>query len=82
MTGGIVTDEMIPVLVTQSGTILKSFDMGRTFENVSIKEKTFPFSEIVQAADGRLVLAGVRGVMRILWDKTIYGQLGAAERRE
>ncbi len=79
VTGGIVVGGKIPVLINQGGAILKSCDQGRTFENLPIEESTYPFTGIVQATDGSLVLAGVRGMMRIDGNQIICGSSGRVE---
>jgi hypothetical protein len=49
------------VLTTQSPDVLTSRDKGLSFQHLSIKEP-FPFTGIAQAANGNIVLVGVRGV--------------------
>jgi photosystem II stability/assembly factor-like uncharacterized protein len=51
-------------VVDDAGRILKSHDGGRTITPVPV-ERPFPFTGIVQTADGALVVSGARGLARI-----------------
>ncbi len=63
ITAGNVLADGTMVLVTQSGTVLTSRDQGRTFSPLPIKEAS-PFADLTQAADGSIVMVGMRGITR------------------
>lgn len=52
------------VLVTQAGDVLRSVDGARTFAPLKVAAP-LPFVGLEQAADGTLVLAGVRGISAV-----------------
>lgn len=64
ITSGIVLRDGRIVLVDQGGQLLVSRDRGRSFTVVKLKD-AWPFSGLVEAADGGLILVGSRGVKRL-----------------
>jgi photosystem II stability/assembly factor-like uncharacterized protein len=62
--GSCVLREGQYALVTDRGELLISMNRGRTLRAVPV-EHAFPFSGIVQAADGTLVAVGARGASRL-----------------
>jgi photosystem II stability/assembly factor-like uncharacterized protein len=63
LTGGTGLKDGSVVLVSQAGNVLRSVDGGLHFDSVGIKAPV-PFVAVAQAADGSLVMAGVRGMTR------------------
>lgn len=52
------------VVVDEAGGIFASQDGGERFLPLAVPQR-FPFTGIVQAADGALILSGTRGLMRV-----------------
>src|SRR5205814_4991576 len=52
------------LLIDQAGQALVSRDQGRSLRRVSLDEAS-PTSGVTQAADGTLVVCGLRGVRRV-----------------
>lgn len=63
LTAGAVLGDGSLVAVSQAGNVLRSRDHGRTFSPVDVKLPV-PYVGVVEAADGGLVMAGVRGMAR------------------
>ena len=51
-------------MVSQAGDLLKSSDGGRTFQRHPVREP-MPATDLVQAADGGLIISSLRGLQRI-----------------
>jgi len=64
LTAGIVLDDGSLALLSQGGDILLSRDAGRTFARAP-GSQPLPAAALAQAADGALVVAGLRGVQRL-----------------
>jgi photosystem II stability/assembly factor-like uncharacterized protein len=65
LSGGTVLNDGSVIVVSQAGNVLRSVDGGLTFFGVEVKAPV-PFVAVAQAADGSLVMAGVRGVTRVV----------------
>jgi len=64
ITSGIILRDGRIILVDQGGQLLVSHDRGRSFIVVKL-EDVWPFSDLVEAADGGLILVGSHGVKRL-----------------
>lgn len=63
-TAGLAVADGSVVLVNQAGEVLRSTDAGRSFQALPVTHP-FPFSAVVQAGDGRLLLSGSRGITEL-----------------
>ncbi|MRV75017.1 glycosyl hydrolase, partial [Duganella sp. FT92W] len=64
LTAGIVLADGSLALLSQGGDILLSRDAGRTFARAPVSQP-LPAAALAQAADGALIVAGLRGVQRL-----------------
>ncbi|NRR33117.1 glycosyl hydrolase [Oxalobacteraceae bacterium] len=64
LTAGIVLADGSLALLSQGGDVLISRDQGRSFAR-SASSQPLPAAALAQAADGALVVAGLRGVRRL-----------------
>lgn len=63
LTAGIALEDGSTVIVSQAGNVLRSIDGDASFNAMPVTQPV-PFVGVVQAADGGLVMAGVRGMTR------------------
>lgn len=52
------------LIVSHDGDVLRSIDEGHSFSPISVKQ-TSPYTGVTQAADGSIILSGMRGVTRV-----------------
>jgi photosystem II stability/assembly factor-like uncharacterized protein len=64
LTAGIVLADGSLALLSQGGDVLLSRDQGRSFVRQP-ESQPLPVAALTQAADGALVVAGLRGVRRL-----------------
>ena len=64
LTAGLALSDGSVVLVNQGGEVLRSTDDGRSFQALPVTHP-FPFSGVVQANDGKLILSGNRGISEV-----------------
>jgi photosystem II stability/assembly factor-like uncharacterized protein len=70
LTGGVRMADGTLVLVDHAGQALQSRDGGKTFRRLPLQNPA-PASGIAQAADGALIVSGMRGVRRVVFDTTL-----------
>lgn len=64
LTAAYVIGERQIVVVDEAGGVFASHDAGERFRPLAVPQR-FPFTGIVQAADGALILSGTRGLTRV-----------------
>lgn len=64
LTSGLRLTDSSLLLVNESGQAFRSIDGGRSFKLLPLTQPS-PYTGVAQAADGGLILSGVRGITRV-----------------